>query len=175
MAAFLQKEGGAAADLYDRYAPRIYGLGLVLLKNPTDAEDLVQDTFLKAFRRGSAYDPDRGSLDTWMLLIARSLAIDLLRRRSLESRTLASEGPRADVADEPGPEHLAVQRDLVERARAALDRIPGKQRSAVQSAYLGDRSSSQVAALEGVPLGTAKSRIHKGVLALRRALVADET
>ncbi|MFL5796850.1 MAG: sigma-70 family RNA polymerase sigma factor [Actinomycetota bacterium] len=174
MAAFLRRERAAAGALYDRFAGRIYGLGLVLLKNGTDAEDLVQDTFLKALRRGSAYDPRRGSLDTWMLLVARSLAIDLIRRRTLETRILASEAGRPDVSDEPGPEQYAVHRDLMERARAAMDRLPPKQRSAVELAYLGQRSSTQVARLEGAPRGTVKSRIRQGIISLRDAMSEAE-
>jgi DNA-directed RNA polymerase specialized sigma24 family protein len=84
MVALLRKEPAAAEELYARYASRIYGLGLVLLRNKADAEDLVQDTFLKVWRTGSRFDSGRGSLDVWILLIARSLAIDLLRRRNLE-------------------------------------------------------------------------------------------
>src|SRR6266496_1979561 len=91
MGALLLKDPAAAEALYARYASRIYGLGLVLLRSKTDAEDLVQDTFLKVWRTGSAFEPRRGSLDVWILLIARSLAIDLLRRRNLETRNLSSE------------------------------------------------------------------------------------
>ena len=91
MALFLQKEPKAAGELYDRIASRIYGLGLSLLRNRTDAEDLVQDTFLKVWRTGAAFDPERASLETWMLLVAKGLAIDLLRRRSLEARKLMSQ------------------------------------------------------------------------------------
>ena len=89
MAAFLRKDPEAAGHLYTRFASRIYGLGMSLLRNKADAEDLVQDTFIKVWRTGTAFDPGRGSLDGWMLLMARSLAIDLLRRRSTEARTLA--------------------------------------------------------------------------------------
>jgi RNA polymerase sigma-70 factor (ECF subfamily) len=174
MAAFLRKEPAAAGALYDRFASRIYGLGLVLLKNTTDAEDLVQDTFLMALRRGSAYDPRRGSLDTWVLMIARSLAIDLLRRRTLETRILAAEAGRPEGSDEPGPEHYAVHRDLMERARAAMDRLPPRQRSALQLAYLGQRSSAQVAEIVGSPRGTIKSRIRQGIMTLREAMSEGE-
>src|SRR6266516_4365615 len=76
MTAFLQKEPDATRQLYDRFASRIFGLGLVLFRNRTDAEDLVQDTFLKIWRTGSAFDPVRGPLDAWILLSARSLALD---------------------------------------------------------------------------------------------------
>jgi RNA polymerase sigma-70 factor (ECF subfamily) len=170
MTAFLRKEPAAAGSLYDRYASRIYGLGLVLLRNKTDAEDLVQDTFLKALRKGSAYDPQRGSLDTWMLLVARSLAIDLIRRRTLETGILTSEAGQSDSSDEPGPEQYAVHRDLMDHARAAMDRLPPRQRSAVRLAYLGQRSSTEVAELEGVPRGTVKSRIRQGIISLREAM-----
>jgi RNA polymerase sigma-70 factor, ECF subfamily len=174
MAAFLRKEPAAADALYGRYASRIYGLGLVLLKNRTDAEDLVQDTLLKVWRRGSTYDPRRGSLDVWILLIARSLAIDLLRRRTLETRILASAPRRSDESNEPSLEQHAVQRDLVERARRVMGRLPPRERLPVELAYLGQRSSAQVAELEGIPLGTAKSRIRKGILSVREALSQGE-
>src|SRR6266545_6971306 len=132
MEGLLQKEAGAAAALYDRYASRIYGLGLRLLGNKSDAEDLVQDTFLKVWRRGSSFDPQRGPLDAWILLNARSLAIDLLRRRTLEARSLSSGRWRSDVSDEPSPESYAEHRDLMRRARNAMDRLPHAQRSAVE-------------------------------------------
>jgi RNA polymerase sigma-70 factor, ECF subfamily len=151
MAALLQKEPEPAETLYARYASRIYGLGLVLLKNEADAEDLTQDTFLKIWRTGSAFDAQRGSLDVWILLTARSLAIDLLRRRALEARKQSSEPSRFEASDEPGPEWHAEQRDLIQRARMAIDRLPPRQRLAVVLAYLGQRSSTEVAEIQGVP------------------------
>src|SRR5205085_6810592 len=81
MRAFAHGEAGAAEELYDRYAPRIYGLGMVMLGNDASAQDLVQDTFVKLLRNADRYDPARGKLDTWVLLVARSLAIDGIRRR----------------------------------------------------------------------------------------------
>src|SRR6266508_4100461 len=113
MVALLRKEPAAADALYTRYASRIYGLGLVLLRNKTDAEDLVQDTFLKVWRTGSRFDPHRGSLDVWLPMIAHTLAIDLIRRRSLETRKLSSQPVPSGVSDELDPEWNAVHRDLV--------------------------------------------------------------
>lgn len=169
--AALQRQEPAAADaLYARYASRIYGLGLVLLRNKADAEDLVQDTFLKVWRTGSAFDPRRGSLDGWVLLTARSLAIDHLRRRTLETRKLSSLPSGTDVSEEPGPEWHAEHRDLIERVRKAMDGLPRRQRSAVALAYFGERSSTQVAESQGIPPGTAKSRIRAGIATLRRTL-----
>jgi RNA polymerase sigma-70 factor, ECF subfamily len=170
MAALLRKEPAAADALYARYASRIHGLGLVLLKNKADAQDLVQDTFLKVWRTRSAFDPRRGSLDGWILLTARSLAIDVLRRRSLETRKLTSQPSVSDVSDEPGPEWHAERRDLIQRVLEAMDRLPPRQRSAVALAYFGERSSKQVAELQGIPPGTVKSRIRAGIATLRQAL-----
>ena len=113
MASFLGKDRAAAGTLYERYAARVYGLGLYLFHNRTDAEDLVQDTFLKMWRRGSAFDPERGSLDGWVMLLARSIAIDLLRRRSLEGRKLSSEPILSAESSEHGPEWLAELSDLI--------------------------------------------------------------
>jgi RNA polymerase sigma-70 factor (ECF subfamily) len=173
MAALVQKEPEAAETLYARYASRIYGLGLVLLKNEADAEDLVQDTFLKVWRTGSAFDAQRGSLDVWILLTARSLAIDLLRRRALEARKQSSEPSRFEASGEPGPEWHAEQRDLIQRARKAIDRLPPRQRSAVVLAYLGQRSSTEVAEIQGVPRGTVKSRIRAGIASLRQTFAEE--
>jgi RNA polymerase sigma-70 factor, ECF subfamily len=168
MDAFLRKEPAAADALYARYASRIYGLGLVLLRNKTDAEDLVQDTVRKVWRTGSTFDPRRGSMDVWILMIARSLAIDLLRRRTLEARKLSSEPWVSEISDEPDPEGYAEHRDLIQRARKAMNRLPPGQRAAVELAYLGQQSSAQVAELEGIPVGTVKSRVRQGIVTLRQ-------
>jgi RNA polymerase sigma-70 factor, ECF subfamily len=174
MVGLLQREPWAAAAFYDRYASRIYGLGLVLLGNETDAEDLVQDTILKVWRRGSSFDPQRGSLDAWILLNARSLAIDLLRRRTLEARSLSSGRWYPDVSDELSPESYAVHRDLMRRTRSAMDRLPHGQRSAVELSYLGQRSSTQVAELQGIPRGTVKSRVRAGIATLRQTFSGQD-
>ena len=175
MAAFREKAPGAAEALYDRFAKRVYGLGLVLLRNPTDAEDLVQGTFLKAWRRASTFDPNRGSLDTWFLLIARSLAIDLVRRRTLEAKKLSANPVRSEVSEEPGPEQYAEQYDLIRRAREVMDQLPPAQRAALELAYIEGRTSTEVAALEGIPLGTAKTRIRAGISTLRKTLSESHT
>ena len=170
IALFLQKEPEAAGQLYDRIASRIYRLGLSLLRNKTDAEDLVQDTFLKVWRTGSAFDPERASLDTWMLLVARSLAIDLLRRRSLEARKLSSQPKVSEASDEPGPEQRAEVSDLFRRASQAMARLPERQRSVLELTYLAQRSTTEVAEIMGIPRGTVKSRAHAGMAVLQEAL-----
>src|SRR5512132_616598 len=88
MRSFAARDPGAADVLYRRFAGRIYGLGLVMLGNDAAAQDLVQDTFVKLWRSAERYDRTRGKLETWVLLMARSLAIDSIRRRVLDARTL---------------------------------------------------------------------------------------
>jgi RNA polymerase sigma-70 factor, ECF subfamily len=170
MAAFREKAPGAAEALYDRYAKRVYGLGLALLRDPTDAEDLVQGTFLKAWRRASTFDPNRGALDKWFLLIARGLAIDLIRRRTLEAKKLSANPVRSEASEEPGPEQYAEQHDLIRHARKAMDQLPPAQRAALELSYIEGRTSTEVAALEGIPVGTAKTRIRLGIITLRKTL-----
>src|SRR2546423_1882814 len=170
MRSFVAGDRAAAERLYDLYASRIYGLGLVMLGNEAAAEDLVQDTFVKVLRNASKYDPRRGSLDTWILLMARNLAIDSLRRRVLEVRTLERTKPRDDADPAAGPETLAETTDLVERARRAMAALSDGQRAALELAYFGGKTSAEVAELEGIPLGTAKTRIRTALLRLRETL-----
>jgi RNA polymerase sigma-70 factor, ECF subfamily len=169
MEAFLRKEPEAAGRLYDRFASRIYGLGMSLLRNRTDSEDLVQDTFLKIWRTGTAFDPKRGSLEAWILLNARSIAIDLIRRRSTETRKLASQGKPPEASEEPSPEWHAEVSDLFQRANDEMARLPERQRSVLELTYLGQRSTKEVAELMGIPRGTVKSRAHAGIAVLQAA------
>ena len=167
--AFIARETVAAEELYSRFAPRVFGLGMVMLGNGAQAEDLVQDTFVKVWRKADSYDPTRGSIDTWVLLIARSLAIDLIRRRVLETKVLAGqEDPEAST--EPGPEERAETSDLAGRARQAMTGLSPGQRAALELAYFGGKTSAEVAELEGIPVGTAKTRIRTALIKLRDAL-----
>jgi RNA polymerase sigma-70 factor (ECF subfamily) len=168
---FTRRDQSAAETLYRRFAPRIFGLGKVMLGNGTQAEDLVQDTFVKVWRKADTYEPSRGSLDTWILLIARSLAIDLLRRRVLEARVAAAQ--QEPQASEPSPEEVAETLDLGDRARRAMSKLSAGQRAALELAYFGGKTSSEVAELEGIPVGTAKTRIRSALMKLREALEVE--
>jgi RNA polymerase sigma-70 factor (ECF subfamily) len=170
MRAFARREPAAAEQLYGRFASRVYGLGIVILGGDAAAQDLVQDTFVKLWRNADRYDSTRGRLETWVLLIARSLAIDTLRRRVLESRSLEASGRPREADDAPGPEELAGIADLAARARRAMEDLSGEQRAALDLAYFGGKTSAEVAELEGIPLGTAKTRIRSALIRLREAM-----
>lgn len=170
MRAFAARDPAAAEEVFDRFASRVYGLGIVMLGSDAAAQDLVQDTFVKLWRGAARYDPARGRLETWVLLVARSLAIDALRRRVLEVRVAQRTAPPREASDEPGPDQRAETLDMSERARRAMAALTDGQRAALELAYFGGKTSAEVAELEGIPLGTAKTRIRTALLKLRDAL-----
>jgi RNA polymerase sigma-70 factor (ECF subfamily) len=173
MRAFAGREPGAAEELYRRFAPRIFGLGKVMLGDASRAEDLVQDTFVKIWRVSGSYEPSRGALDTWVLLIARSLAIDTIRRRVLEARVTAQQEPPQEATEGSEPEKHAEIMDLTDRARQAMQTLSPGQRAALELAYFGGKTSTEVAELEGIPVGTAKTRIRTALIRLREALEVE--
>lgn len=175
MRTFAARDARAADTLYGRFASRIYGLGIVMLGNDAAAQDLVQDTFVKLFRNADRYDTSRGKLETWVLLVARSLAIDALRRRVLESRSLGALGTPIEADESPGPDEVAETRDLAARARRAMEALSSEQRAALELAYFGGRTSAEVAEMEEIPLGTAKTRIRTALMRLREAMAEEQS
>src|SRR5207237_8257763 len=103
MRAFADRDREAADVLYRRFSSRVYGLGIVMLGGDAAAQDLVQDTFVKLWRNAEKYDSARGKLDTWVLLVARSLAIDGIRRRVLDARTMESTAPVSEASPDSSP------------------------------------------------------------------------
>ena len=173
MRAFAARDPGAADTLFRRFAGRIYGLGLVMLGSDAAAQDLVQDTFVKLWRSADRYDRSRGKLETWVLLMARSLAIDAIRRRVLEVRTLEHVDLPPEADQEPGPDDKVVILDLTDRALRAMSSLPPEQRAALELAYLGGKTSAEISDLEGIPVGTAKTRIRAALLRLRESMAPE--
>jgi RNA polymerase sigma-70 factor (ECF subfamily) len=173
MRLFAARDQGAADALYRRFGGRIYGLGLVMLGSDAAAQDLVQDTFVKLWRNAGRYERSRGKLETWVLLMARSLAIDAIRRRVLEVRTLEHLDRPREADQGPGPDEQVVTLDLTARARRAMSSLPPEQRAALELAYLGGKTSTEISDLEGIPIGTAKTRIRAALLRLREAMRAE--
>jgi RNA polymerase sigma factor (sigma-70 family) len=175
MRSFAARDPLAADALYQRFAGRIYGLGLVMLGSDAAAQDLVQDTFVKLWRSADRYDRSRGKLETWVLLMARSLAIDAIRRRVLEVRTLEQIDRPREADEGPGPDEQAVTHDLTERAQRAMATLPPEQRAALELAYLGGKTSAEISDLEGIPVGTAKTRIRAALLRLRDQMSSERS
>ena len=151
----------ALADLYDRYSRLAYGIALRVLGDPGRAEDAVQEAFLNVWNRADSFDPERGSLRSWLLTAVRNRSIDYLRGRGAHERqeqalqpALVSSGPRSDPWHEVS---LSLERTAVIEAIASL---PSEQRQAIELAYFGGYSHREIADMTQVPLGTVKSRMR---------------
>jgi RNA polymerase sigma factor (sigma-70 family) len=157
----------ALGELYDRYGRLAYGLAFRILRDRTLAEDAVQEAFLAVWRSADAYKRERAKPSTWILTVVHRRAVDLVRkeeRRRGEPLEAAPE-PATGPADED-----AVLRDRRVAVQTALTSLPGDQRQALELAYYGGLTQSELAARLGVPLGTVKSRMFAGLARLRQLL-----
>jgi RNA polymerase sigma-70 factor (ECF subfamily) len=164
----------AASAFVARFQRRVFGLAITIVGDARTAEDVAQDALVRAWRHGSSYDPRRGSVATWLLAITRNLAIDVMRVRRpapMDPDALVELHLRDGAA---GPPELAAVRDDGDRLRHALATLPDDQRRAIVLAGIGGFSAREVAESEGIPLGTAKTRIRTAMLRLRTALVTEE-
>jgi RNA polymerase sigma-70 factor, ECF subfamily len=159
----------ALAELYDRIGRIAYGLALRVLRDDRLAEDAVQDGFLAAWRTAAAFRPERAKASTWVLTLVHRRAVDLVRRE--ERRRAEPLAEEASVAEAAEPtEEAAWLRFERERVQAALGQLPDTQREALELAYYGGFSQSELAERLGVPLGTIKSRMFAGLARLRELL-----
>jgi RNA polymerase sigma-70 factor (ECF subfamily) len=154
----------AMADLYDRYSGVVYGVALRVLASTTGAEDVVQEVFLQLWRNPQAFNADRGRLAPWLAVIARNRAIDLLRKRAPDDDI--NEMPISTGVD---MEDESSQRLAVEKVRSVLVQLPQDQRKALEMAFFEGMTHTEIAGKTGEPLGTVKTRIRTGLLALRKA------
>ena len=165
----------AASAFVRRFQRRVFGLARTIVGDERSAEDVAQEAFLRAWRHAGAYDPRRASVVGWLLTITRNLAIDHLRvRRPVAFDTDALVGSMEMASREREPSELAELSDDTERLRAALGRLPSEQRSAIVLAGLLGYTAREVGEIEGVPLGTAKTRIRTALTRLCTALVSEE-
>lgn len=167
-------EGDAMAlgEIYDREAPTVYQAVMRIVRCPDDGEDVVEETFYRAWQRAGSFDVSHGSVCAWLLRMGRSRALDLLRRRSsgrnkamlmFNDARLSTRAPSA-VEQAEASEHA-------EYVRTALDRIPAREREAIVLALFGGLSHSEIAVHLGIPLGTVKTRIRRGMERLRELLI----
>lgn len=164
-----RREPDALRELYDLHGRATFGFLVRVLGERAGAEDVQQQVFLEAWQRADRYDPERGGLLTWLLQIARSRAIDQLRRRVPEPRDPASAVALADRADE----HTLD--DLLEHWRMAgeLALLPTEEADLLRRRFYSGQSQTEIAAATGLPLGTVKSRMVSGLRRLRESLEGD--
>jgi RNA polymerase sigma-70 factor (ECF subfamily) len=161
---------GAFAHLYDAVAPRVYGLVLRVVRDPAQSEEVAQEALLDIWRHSARFDPAQGSPTSWMLTIAHRKAVD--RVRSAQSATDREDVYGARTQDRAFDETAeVVERRLdAQRVRRALESLTETQRGAVELAYFGGYTHTEVASLLDIPLGTAKTRIRDGLIRLRDTL-----
>ena len=175
LAGFASQDPEAAVAFVRRFQGRVYGLALTILRDAQAAEDISQETFLRAWRGAEAFDPRKGRVSTWLLTIARNAAVDQLRvRRSepMDPEALISLEV-SDVQDES--DDPAVKADEGRRVKSAIATLPVEQRRALIKAAFFGYTAREIGAQEDVPLGTVKTRIRTAMLKMRSALeVTDE-
>ena len=157
-------DASAMASLYDRYSSVVYAVALRVLGDTGAAEDIQQEVFMQLWRNPSAFDASRGNLGAWLAVITRNRSIDALRRRK----------PETDIEDvivsvAPDLAGNADRSRAAEKVRGVLGTMPTLQRSALEMAYFEGMSHSEIATKTGEPLGTIKTRIRSGLIALRKA------
>ncbi len=162
----------AMTVLVRRYQRRVYGLAVAIVGDPALAEDVAQQAFERAWRHAASFDGRRAAVSTWLLTITRHLAIDAVRARRTEPVDPQVLLERLPVARDPEPGEAAALRATVDAVGAHLAALPDEQRRAVVLAALGGRTAAEISASEGIPLGTAKTRLRLGMAKLRLAMAA---
>ncbi len=165
-----RSDDDALGELYDRFGRVAYGLAVRVLRDPTLAQDAVQEGFLALWRTAGSFDPARGKAQTWLLTLVHRRAVDLVRR---EDRRRADPLDDAPVESGESTDEEAWLRDRRRVVQTALAKLPDDQREALELAYYGGFTQSELADRLGVPLGTIKSRMFAG-LARLRDLVGDD-
>lgn len=169
--------GAGDADLalafVRRFQRLVFGVALTVTRDPGTAEDVAQQAFEQAWRHAQVYDSRRGSVRAWLTTIAHNLAIDVIRART-SLPVDPAELPPLLTAITDTPERVAVAHDSAAGLRRALASLPGNQARAVAMAGIYGMTARQVAVAEGIPLGTAKTRIRDGMLKLRAAFLPED-
>lgn len=163
-------DAGALASLYDRHAGAMLGLGVRILGERHEAEEILHDVFVEAWKRAGDYDPSRGAVRTWLLLRMRSRCLDRAKSAG-RSRTRAAGSALEALAGSVDSQAISVA-DAA-RVREALARLPDEQRTIIELGYFAGLSCSEMADELGIPIGTVKSRLHAALTKLRSVFVAE--
>jgi RNA polymerase sigma-70 factor, ECF subfamily len=178
VAAMKNGDQSAMTVLYDRYSAAIMGLALRITRERADAEDVVVDTFAQVWRDASRFEAGRGSVGSWVATIARSRSLDLIRSRGRRNRLDdvvqigADAAPPAMGSAAPSPIADVLADERCRRVQDAMAGLPDVQRKALELAYFGGLSQSEIAEQLDEPLGTVKTRMRLGLRRLRESLAS---
>jgi RNA polymerase sigma-70 factor (ECF subfamily) len=171
VAAIARRDADALAILYDRHAARLLGLAYRILGQTGEAEDVVQETFLYAWRAAGSFDPLRGSVIAWLLVATRSRAIDRIRtRRPVAAPDPGGRDPLEELPAADDVEQGSAAREWETLCRRAVRELPEDQRRVLELAYFGGLTHQEIAERTATPLGTVKTRIRLGLMKLREVM-----
>jgi RNA polymerase sigma-70 factor (ECF subfamily) len=157
----------AMATLFDRYSKLVYSVALRVLRDPSSAEDVLQEIFMQIWRNPDSFIATRGSLGGWLAVVSRNRSIDALRRKrpteQVDDMALASNYNLADEAE---------RNSMMEMARGVIVKLPVEQRKTLEMAFFDGLTHSEIAEMTGDPLGTVKTRIRSALMTLRKAFTA---
>ena len=160
----------AFAAVYDATAARVHGLVLRVIRDPAQAEEVTQETFLEAWRIASRFDPDRGSALSWLLTLAHRRAVDRVRSAEAASRRDGTYHDQNSTVAHDSTAEAATTAIEAQRVRSAMKTLTDVPREAIELAYFGGYTHTEVATMLDLPVGTAKTRIRDGLIRLRDSL-----
>ncbi len=164
----------AFSDLYDRFSGPLYGAALRVIRDPSEAQDIVHDAFVTLWEKASTFDTSRGNAFSWAVTLVRNRAIDRVRMRRRRAELLAASAPSDLGYSESGGagsgSDSAQLGDESRAVRAAVASLPLEQKRAVELAFFGGLTQEEIAHKLSEPLGTVKARIRRGLMKLRDSL-----
>ena len=176
VALMARQEASGLEALYDRYSTAVYSLALRIVRDTSDAEDVAQEVFAQAWTQAARYDTARGAVPAWLLMMARSRALDRLRRRRAALKPGPGDDALADIPDPaPSVETTVAADEQARTTRAALAGLPATERAALELAYFEGLTHVEIAARTATPLGTVKTRIRMALRRVRETMAAPQT
>lgn len=165
-----RRDQTALERLYDRYSPLVYSLLLRMTQDTGSAEDLTQEVFLKVWRNAHLYESSRGSLEAWLVTVARNIALDHIRSKREKQRRREATDTVVVAVSEPRTEEWVDRRRRMGQVRSLMTALPADQRRALELAYFEGLTQTEIAARLQQPLGTVKSWVRNALLRLRDEL-----
>lgn len=173
LARVAQGDRAAFESLYDRFAARVYGLLIRMLRNTREAEDAMQETFWQIWDHANRYDSSRADPEAWIIMLARSRGIDQLRKRNQKVVSAGQEKLAAAAA--PAEQTVELERsEAIAQTVFALSRLPAEQRGPIELSFYNGLSHQEISEQLSIPLGTVKTRIRTGMQRLREHLETRE-